>query len=157
MNGDNHYDLERLTATLTRHEGEAKFPYLCTAGKTSIGIGRNLTDKGISQATIEQMFDEDLNEAISDVAAVFPRWTELSPIRQEVLINMAFNLGRVKLAGFKNFFKALSLAVDANPEEDQAAYFYAAGVEMEDSAWWGQVGPRAPELREMMEKNEAKK
>ena len=41
-------DTGRLTSALRRDEGCVLNPYRCTAGKLTIGIGRNLDDVGIS-------------------------------------------------------------------------------------------------------------
>ena len=41
--------MKRLIAMLQRHEGLRLKPYKCTAGKVSIGYGRNLEDVGISE------------------------------------------------------------------------------------------------------------
>ena len=50
---------------------------------------------------------------------------------------MCFNLGYPRLSGFKNFLGALK-------NED----WEIAAIEMLDSKWAGQVGPRATRLRD---------
>jgi lysozyme len=40
---------ENMIRQLTRHEGLRLKPYLCPAGKLTIGIGRNLEGKGITK------------------------------------------------------------------------------------------------------------
>ncbi len=40
--------MNRIKAQLVRHEGLKLKPYRCTAGKLTIGIGRNLDNCGIS-------------------------------------------------------------------------------------------------------------
>lgn len=63
----------------------------------------------------------------------------LGPTRQDVLINMAYNLG---IAGFLKFEKMLQ----AVKERD----YQKAADEMVDSIWSGQVGKRADQLAYFM-------
>jgi lysozyme len=56
-------------------------------------------------------------------------------VRQEVIVNMAFNMGIVRLGGFKKFIASL---VQLN--------FSAAASEMQNSAWFSQVGNRGIRL-----------
>ncbi|MDY0127369.1 MAG: hypothetical protein RBR69_04500 [Candidatus Cloacimonadaceae bacterium] len=42
--------MDRIKEQLVRHEGLRLKPYRCTAGKLTIGIGRNLNDCGITQS-----------------------------------------------------------------------------------------------------------
>jgi lysozyme len=121
------------------HEGLRLKPYLDTVGKTTIGYGRNLDDRGISQKTANQMFEEDLAVAESDARAVFPTLDNLSDRRKIVLVDMAFNLGRVRLARFKKMLRWL-----------RAGDFNRAADEMLLSVWANQVGRRAERLAEYM-------
>jgi lysozyme len=59
--------------------------------------------------------------------------------RQDVVLNMLFNLGLPKFLAFRKMIEALRLA-----NYDQAA------TEMLDSKWAIQVGIRAKELAEIM-------
>ena len=52
----------RIKAQLVRHEGLRLKPYRCTAGKLTIGIGRNLDDCGISQKEAYAMLERDILE-----------------------------------------------------------------------------------------------
>jgi len=61
-------------------------------------------------------------------------------VRQAVLVDMAFNLGRAGLASFQKMRAALALGD-----------FERAAAEMLDSLWARQVGRRARELAEMMQ------
>ena len=51
--------LNRIKAQLVRHEGMRLKPYRCTAGKLTIGIGRNLDDRGISQKEAYVLLEYD--------------------------------------------------------------------------------------------------
>ena len=52
--------LERIKEQLVRHEGLRLKPYRCSAGKLTIGIGRNLDDCGISQSETYVMLINDI-------------------------------------------------------------------------------------------------
>jgi lysozyme len=93
---------------LTHDEGKRYKPYVCSAGKLTIGIGRNIEDVGISEATIEQMFNEDLDRCISHAEKLFPsHWATFTPQRKAGIINMIFNLGVVGFSQFKNMIEAI--------------------------------------------------
>ena len=51
---------EKLIAQLKIDEGFRGKPYRCTAGKLTIGFGRNLDDVGASVAESEMMLSVDL-------------------------------------------------------------------------------------------------
>jgi GH24 family phage-related lysozyme (muramidase) len=75
-------------------EGFSLKLYKCTAGKWSIGAGRNLEDRGITRAEGLFLLDGDLIIAEADAKGLFPNFHELTENRKAVLINMAFNLGQ---------------------------------------------------------------
>jgi lysozyme len=129
---------ERLIKQLQRHEGLVLKPYRCSAGKLSIGYGRNLEDVGISKAEANMLLVNDIHKCIEQVAKLFC-FDKLNDVRQNVLINMCFNLGIYGLKKFKKFLRACEL-------ED----FTTASVEMLDSMWSKQVGIRATELSNQM-------
>jgi lysozyme len=133
------YDRDTLMQELVRDEGLKLQPYRCTAGKLTIGVGRNIDDRGITKAEAMYLLNNDMAICESELTAVFPKWRELSDTRQRVLLNMVFNMGRARLAGFKKFFACLTL-------ND----FQGAADEMMNSAWAQQVGQRAVRLRDMM-------
>jgi len=51
--------LERIKEQLVRHEGLRLKPYRCTAGKLTIGIGRNLDDCGFWQQEAYALLEND--------------------------------------------------------------------------------------------------
>jgi lysozyme len=123
------------------HEGLRLKPYLDTVGVLTIGVGRNLEDKGISESEAMLMLDHDIDDAILDVQAVTgrPTFLKLNGPRRAVLINMAFNLGRTRLRSFKNMLRCV-----------EQGDFEGAAREMLDSKWAVQVGQRAVELADIM-------
>ena len=132
---------EKLTEQLIRHEGLRVLPYKDSEGKLTIGVGRNLDDKGIRRAEAMFMLSNDIAEAYFDAERFVgvKVFHELNEVRQIVLVDMAFNMGLTKLNGFKRFKSAL---MRHNYDEAES--------EMEDSKWCVQVGTRCRNLRRMM-------
>lgn len=128
-------DTEKLTKQLKRHEGLRLKPYLCTAGKQSIGYGRNLEAKGITKGEAEYMLSVDIGDVMLELKNRLPIYQSLDSTRQAVLVNMGFNLGINGLLRFKNMVKAL-----------EAKDYAKAAAEMLNSNWAKQVGSRAQEL-----------
>jgi len=126
---------------IKRDEGLRLHPYTCTAGKLTIGYGRNLDEVGITEQEAHILLTEDIKNARKDAQsfASIEVWPRLSPTRQAVLINMAFNLGLPKLRMFKRFHNYLT-----------KGRFDLASVEMLDSHWATQVGFRATRLADAM-------
>jgi lysozyme len=113
--------------------------YKCTAGKWTIGVGRNLEDRGITKEEAMVLLENDLALAEKDARALFPNFDALTDNRRAVLINMSFNLGLSRLAGFKKFRKAV-----------EAGDYPTAAAEMTHSVWALQVGRRAERLSNLM-------
>jgi lysozyme len=88
---------------LIKHEGLKLKPYRCTAGKLTIGVGRNLEDKGITEQEATFMLFNDLDECVDNLRLdIFPDvWETLSDNRQNALIDMRFQLGGAGFRGFK--------------------------------------------------------
>ena len=127
-------NIGRLKKILIRYEGFRSKPYRDIKGKLTIGIGRNLDDVGISKDEAFYMLQNDIDRAINVLDEIIPEWVDLDDVRQEVMINMAFNLG-YKLKTFKKFL--------LNIKEKN---FEKASEEMLNSLWAKQVGKRADEL-----------
>lgn len=133
-------DLDRLRAELTRDEGVRLKPYEDTVGKLTIGVGRNLTDCGITAAEAQTLLDYDIERTLVDLDRELPFWRNLDPVRQRVLANMAFNLGIGRLLTFKHTLVCV-----------ETGMYQAAAEGMRGSLWHRQVGPRALRLEQMME------
>ncbi|KVC60490.1 lysozyme [Burkholderia ubonensis] len=133
-----NYDAAILKAELTRDEDRRKRIYTDTVGKVSGGIGRNLTDKGFRDNEIDLMYENDVAETEAWLDRSLPWWRSLDPVRQRVMMNMAFNM-QAKLLGFRNFLAAA-----------QCRDWNTAAAEMLDSLWARQVGARATRLAAMM-------
>lgn len=132
-------DLATLKAELRRDEGVRLNPYKDTVGKTTIGVGRNLDDVGITTEEADYLLENDIGRAAAGLDRALPWWRNLREVRQRALLNMAFNLGLPRLLGFKGMLGAL-----------QAGDYAAAAAEARDSAWARQVGARAERIAQML-------
>jgi lysozyme len=131
---------DRLRAALVRDEGIRLKPYHDSLGVLTIGVGRNLEDVGISTREAYYLLDNDLAAAEKDCRNAFPWFAELDAVRQDVLINMAFNLGIVGLKGFTRTLAAV-----------KRGDYAAAAKQMLASKWAKQVKRRASRLATEME------
>lgn len=92
---------------ITRHESYRRHPYRCTAGKLTIGVGRNLDDVGIDAEEARYLLDRDIARCLDDLST-FPWFHGLDSIRQRALIDMRFQLGAAGLRGFKQMIAAIA-------------------------------------------------
>lgn len=129
---------DKLINSVKIHESLRLKPYKCTAGKTTIGYGRNLDDVGLSNEEAEYLLMHDLENAEKE-AARLDCYKKLNQNRKDILIEMVFNLGYPRLCGFKKMIQAL----------DRDDYDGAAN-EMLDSKWARDVGDRANTLAYFM-------
>lgn len=120
------------------HEGRRAKPYVDSVGKITIGVGRNLTDRGLREDEIDYLYMNDLREATDD-AKTFPWFTGLNDARQAVVIDMCFNLGLTKFQKFKQTIAAIA-----------SGDYVKASDSMLKSKWASQVGKRAQTLARMM-------
>lgn len=134
---------EKLMYRLIEEEGMKLKPYRCSAGKLTIGVGRNLEDKGLSNEEALFLLQNDIIEAVKELKKAFLFFDSLNETRQIVLIDMCFNLGINGLKKFKKMIKALE-------NKD----FSLASKEMLSSCWAKQVGARARSLALLMETGE---
>ncbi len=128
-------DRAKLRQQLMRHEGLRLKSYIDTVGKLTIGYGRNLDDVGITRDEAAYLLSGDISTAIQGLVTRYPWFDRLDPVRQAALVNMGFNLGATKLAGFKHTLAAI-----------ERGQYGDASTRMLDSLWATQVGQRAVEL-----------
>tara|TARA_R100000541_G_scaffold54605_1_gene63149 strand:- start:288 stop:707 length:420 start_codon:yes stop_codon:yes gene_type:complete len=135
----------KLAEQLKKHEGVKLKPYTDTVGKLTLGIGRNLEDKGITEQEALFMLNSDVDYFYGKLAKRLTWFLNLDDVRQNVLVNMAFNLGVGGLLTFKNMLRLASVG-----------HYQEAAEEMLNSKWAEQVGYRANELAEQMRTGEFK-
>lgn len=145
----NTFDTGTMVAELTRDEGEVLKVYddatgnllkpgMVLKGNPTIGVGINLL-AGITQAESDYLLTSRIAAVEDALDNSLPWWINLDPVRQRVLVNMAFNLGIDGLLGFPHFLQAM-----------QTGSWATAAQEMQNSAWWNQVGQRAVRLQYMV-------
>jgi lysozyme len=123
----------KLKELIKKNEGLRLKPYKCSAGKLTIGYGRNLDDRGISEREAEIMLEADISLAKQDLYAVFGDLVpSLTENRYNALVDMMFNLGSAKFRGFKKMIQAIK-------DND----WKRASMEMLDSGYAKQVPNRA--------------
>jgi lysozyme len=132
---------ETLQRQLIFEEGLKFKPYRCTANKLTIGVGRNLEDKGISNDTAMRMLQEDIDECVGDLKT-FPWFDELSENRRAALVQMRFVLGAVGLRTFKNTLNHIA-----------SGDFPRAAKGLLESKWHSQAGNRVDRLAAMLERD----
>lgn len=128
-----------LREQLQRDEGCRLHVYEDSRGIPTIGYGRNLRDRGISQAEANMLLDHDITAVTGDVLGQIPCAARLDEVRRATLVNMAFNLGINGLLGFRQLLAAV-----------EAEQWDAASAAMLDSKWARQVGVRAQRLARQM-------
>lgn len=148
---------ENLQDMIERHEGRRNNLYYVN-GVPHVGVGFNLTrpdarqlieriganyqsvrsgQERLSDVQVDRLLDITLNEASSIARNVVNNFDDLPIPVQNVVTNMAFNMGQPRLSRFNNFISALE-------RQD----FARAAREMENSIWHrdNQVGERSGEL-----------
>lgn len=119
-------------------EGWRNKPYLCTAEKTSIGVGRNLDDRGLSDDEVMYLLTNDMTLAEKE-AKTLPYYAQLDEVRQLVVCDLVFNLGLSRWLTFKRANAAL-----------EGHDYELAADEMVNSMWYTQTGRRAQRLVQAM-------
>ena len=158
------YNREDFVNKLIAHEGLRLQVYQDTLGIDTIGIGRNLEDRGITKEELDWMdipsMDAVYEYGISEADAMYlaqndvqiveeelvrahPCVEELDAVRQLVLMDMAFNMGVPRLRKFKKMWNAV--------HENK---FDIAAKEMLDSRWAIQVKSRSTKLAHAMHHGE---
>ena len=133
---------EALIAQLRIDEKEVLHAYQDSFGYLTIGVGRLIDSRrggGITRAESAYLLNNDIETKYAELLAALPWVKTIDDVRQNVLMNMAFNLGVPGLLGFK-----LTLAYVRGGHYDMAA------SEMLNSVWAKQVGDRARRLAAQM-------
>ena len=130
--------IDEIASHLLREEGLRLKPYIDTVGKTTIGVGRNLTDRGITEAEAIVLLNNDITETLQECAK-FSFWDKINDARRLVIADMAFNLGFETLSTFHLMISAI-----------EAQDWSQASSQMLQSKWAGQVGSRATRLSQIM-------
>jgi len=129
-------DFGKVMDMIEVDEDYRQHPYRCTAGKLTIGIGRNIEDNGISRTEARFMLYNDTYSAWADLAQfIFPAQFNSWPEKvQMALVNMRVHLGYNSFRSFEKMIKALKV-------ED----FSAAAHEILDSKYAKEDTPERAE------------
>ena len=146
-------NIDKLREELTFDEGCINEIYLDHLGYPTFGIGHLVLETDpehgkevgtpVSEERIKECFENDIENVFNDLDRNIPWWRDLPKDLILVIANMSFNLGITRLLKFKNFLKAME-----DKDWDKAA------VEMIDSRWAIQVGPRAIRLKDRVLKGD---
>lgn len=134
---------KRIQKQLIKHEGLKLKPYRCPAGKLTIGVGHNLDDNGITKEEAIYLLRNDIERCASSLKHTFSWFDDLDTVRQDVLVNMCFQMG---LGGFLGFTETIKLLAAHDYEK--------AAFEMLDSKWARDFPSRAKELASQMQTGE---
>ena len=157
------YDRQALIDQLIIHEGMVLEVYQDHLGIDTIGVGRNLEDRGITDGELAfmnvlraEIYEQGITEAharfllSNDIDIVEEELRNahecierLDDVRIRILLDMAFNMGVPRLCKFKNMWAGIH---DGD--------YVRASAEMLDSRWATQVGRRATRLSEAMKTGE---
>lgn len=130
-------NMPHMVNEITRDEGVKLKPYRCTAGKLTIGIGRNIEDNGISNLEAQFMLQNDIEATMHELDAKLTWWRRMHEEAQRGLVNMAFNMGVPRLLKFEKMLHAL-----------KSDLYLLAADEALESKWAQQVGSRAHRIAE---------
>jgi lysozyme len=142
-------NIEALREQLKVDEGVKYEIYKDHLGYPTFGIGHLITENDpehgepdgteISEDRVNEVFESDVSKFVDEAKILFPDLDDLPEIAQQVIVNMAFNMGRPRLSKFKNFIAGVN-------DRD----WVRAAEEMMDSRWADQVGARATRLRNLI-------
>lgn len=138
--------MDKLIKMLRLDEGERLKPYKCSEGKTTIGVGRNIEDVGISYEESEMLLINDIKRVKKELnrhMTIGPIYNSLGETRKLAIENMCFNLGIYRLSKFNKMWKALS-------KHD----YDMASIEALDSRWAKQVKGRATRIARVIRHGE---
>ena len=131
-----------LRDQLVRDEGVKFSAYQDSLGYWTIGIGRLIDARKGGRITLHEammLLDHDIARVESEVCARWAWFADLDHARQDVILNMAFNLGTDGLAKFKTTLGHVA-----------AGRYAEAATAMLHSRWATQVGERAQRLAKVM-------
>ncbi len=124
MDGHNQIFLDRIVEMLKRHEGLRLNPYHCSANKLTIGIGRNLEDRGITESEAFYLLHGDINLVQEELTKNWGVWRTFPEKARLVCIDMTFQMGITGFMKFKETRKLMELGkwLEASEEVLRSRY-----------------------------------
>lgn len=136
-----------LKHRLMNEEGFRDRLYKDTEGFLTIGYGWCPEKNPMSEELAEIVLEYHINQVEKNLLSLFTisEWyLKLDPVRQSVIMDLAYNMGLDRLLGFQKM-------IDAIKEND----FDTAANEMLNSKWHLQVGKRAEALADIFRKGQS--
>ena len=136
-----------IYSQLTRDEGVRLWRYPDSRGFDSIGVGHNLdanplpfdVSNGITMQQALQILHDDGARIWAKLYRDLPWLSSIDIVRQGVYQNMSFNMGA---GGVENFHHDII--------DTRAGRYQQSAIDMQQSAWYNQVGDRAKRLCKQM-------
>ena len=129
----------RFIKQMRFHEGVRNKVYKDHLGIETIGVGRNLVDRGLSDEEVDYLLTNDITIVENELDNGLSWWRDLDEVRQRALADLAFNMGLPRLHGFVKMLDAL-----------QRRDYHAAADELLDYKYAKQVGERSNRVAEMI-------
>ena len=129
----------RFIKQMRFHEGVRNKVYKDHLGIETIGVGRNLVDRGLSDEEVDYLLTNDITIVENELDNGLSWWRDLYEVRQRALADLAFNMGLPRVHGFVKMLYAL-----------QRRDYHAAADELLDSKYAKQVGERSNRVAEMI-------
>jgi lysozyme len=133
------YDRAALKARLRLEEGEVLHAYQDSLGWWTIGVGHLIDGRkggSIPPEISGALLEWDLTRVEGLLDAGIPWWRQLDDVRQQVLMDLTFNMGWAPgvAGGFDDFHNTLAALQDRR--------FAEAAAGLRKSLWYRQVGSR---------------
>jgi lysozyme len=134
---------EDVKKMIMQHEGVRYEPYQDSLGKWTVGVGHLIGDgttlpsemnRSFSKEEVQSMFEQDYYEHKA-AAERMPGYENFNSSGKAALIDLAFNMG-------PNWYKQWPKFSDAA----KTGNAQLAAESLQDSAWYKQVGDRAPTI-----------
>ena len=116
MDGYNQIFLDQIVMMLRKHEGLRLYPYNCSEGKLTLGIGRNLDDRGITEEEALYLLNNDIEAVQKDLTNTWGVWRTFP--------DMAFQMGITGFMSFRETRKLMELGkwLEASEEVLRSKY-----------------------------------
>ena len=92
---------DKVKEMLIRHEGTMCTLYQCTEDKWTIGVGRNLSDRGITEEEAMYLLDNDIKRVMSQLDQYWTVWRSFPEKAQLCCVDMSFQMGIKGFMGFR--------------------------------------------------------
>ena len=132
--------MEHLIEKIKEHEGYRSSVYKCTEGYDTIGYGFAIKDLELSETICDLILREKIGRLHNRLCERFDWFLPLPETIQDVVMNMAYQMGSTGVSKFKKMIKHF-----------KAENWEEGSKEMLDSKWARQTPNRAKELAKIVE------